>query len=187
MLPNIWEREKDFDKIQFFFLHNMTFHLCRHLNFLKGRKITDLSMEVQNQKGFSTEGSHLIFVTTGGGVLFSSRRTFLNRERGRYANQNTKYANQNTKYAKQNTKYAKQNTKYAKQNTKYANQNTKYANQNTKYAKQNTKYAKQNTKYANDIGKEALIHWNGPPLAKADSIGKAAINRIFKGDRFFSC
>ena len=38
-----------------------------------------------------------------------------------------------------------------------------------------------------DIGKEALIHWNGPPLAKADSIGKAAINRIFKGDRFFSC
>ena len=74
--------------------------------------------------------SHLIFVTTattGGGVLFSSRRTFLNRERGRYANQNTKYANQNTKYAKQNTKYAKQNTKYAKQNTKYANQNTNYA------------------------------------------------------------
>ena len=31
-------------------------------------------------------GAHLIFVTTattGGGVLFSSRRTFLNRERGR--------------------------------------------------------------------------------------------------------
>ena len=73
------------------------------------------------------QAPHLIFVTTattGGGVLFSSRRTFLNRERGRYANQNTKYANQNTKYAKQNTKYAKQNTKYANQNTKYVNQNT---------------------------------------------------------------
>ena len=37
-----------------------------------------------------------------------------------------------------------------------------------------------------DIGREALIHWNGPPLGKADSIGEAAINRIFKGGRFFS-
>ena len=36
-----------------------------------------------------------------------------------------------------------------------------------------------------DIGKEAVIHWNGPPIAKADSIGEAAINRIFKGGRFF--
>ena len=35
-----------------------------------------------------------------------------------------------------------------------------------------------------DIGVEALILWNGPPLAKADSIGEAAINRIFKGGRF---
>ena len=35
-----------------------------------------------------------------------------------------------------------------------------------------------------DTGKEALIHWNGPPLAKADSICEAAINRIFKGGRF---
>ena len=35
-----------------------------------------------------------------------------------------------------------------------------------------------------DIGREALVHWNGPPLAKADSIGEAAINRIFKGGRF---
>ena len=36
-----------------------------------------------------------------------------------------------------------------------------------------------------DIGKEAVIHWNGPPIAKADSIGEAAMNRIFKGGRFF--
>ena len=72
---------------------------------------------------YQNTAAHLIFVTTattGGGVLFSSRRTFLNRERGRYANQNTKYANQNTKYVNKNTKYANQITKYANQNTKYA-------------------------------------------------------------------
>ena len=37
-----------------------------------------------------------------------------------------------------------------------------------------------------DVGKEALIHWNGPPIAKADSIGEAAINRIFGAGRFLS-
>ena len=30
-----------------------------------------------------------------------------------------------------------------------------------------------------DIGKEALIQWNGPPLAKADRLGKAALDRLF--------
>ena len=30
-----------------------------------------------------------------------------------------------------------------------------------------------------DIGKEALIHWNGPPLAKADKLGEAALDRLF--------
>ena len=36
-----------------------------------------------------------------------------------------------------------------------------------------------------DIGKEALIHWNGPPLARANSLGEAALDRHFGGrDRF---
>ena len=30
-----------------------------------------------------------------------------------------------------------------------------------------------------DIGKEALIHWNGPPLARANRLGEAALDRIF--------
>ena len=30
-----------------------------------------------------------------------------------------------------------------------------------------------------DIGKEALIDWNGPPLAKADRLGKEALDRHF--------
>ena len=37
-----------------------------------------------------------------------------------------------------------------------------------------------------DIGKESMIHWNGPPLARADSLGEAAINRYFGGGRFSS-
>ena len=35
-----------------------------------------------------------------------------------------------------------------------------------------------------NTGKEVFIQWNGPPLVKADSIGEAAINTIFKGGRF---
>ena len=35
-----------------------------------------------------------------------------------------------------------------------------------------------------DIGREAFIHWNGPPLACADSLGEAAIDRIFGRGRF---
>ena len=34
-----------------------------------------------------------------------------------------------------------------------------------------------------DIGKEALIHWNGPPLARADRLGEAALDRIFGRNR----
>ena len=30
-----------------------------------------------------------------------------------------------------------------------------------------------------DIGKEALIHWNGPSLARAGCLGEAALDRVF--------
>ena len=37
-----------------------------------------------------------------------------------------------------------------------------------------------------DVGKEALIHWNGPPTAKADKLGRRALDRIFgKGQWHF--
>lgn len=32
-----------------------------------------------------------------------------------------------------------------------------------------------------DFGVEALIHWNGPPLAKADKLGEASLDRVFGG------
>jgi hypothetical protein len=35
-----------------------------------------------------------------------------------------------------------------------------------------------------DIGKEALIHWNGPPLARADRLGEAALDRLFGRGRW---
>ena len=35
-----------------------------------------------------------------------------------------------------------------------------------------------------DIGKEALIHWNGPPTAKADRLGREALDRIFGRGRW---
>ena len=80
---------------------------------------------------------YLIIVTTattGGGVPFSSRRTF-STENAKWTVFRKVYSeNKNTEYSKENTKYAKKNTKYAKKNTKYAKQNTKYAKQNTKYA-----------------------------------------------------
>ena len=80
---------------------------------------------------------YLIIVTTattGGGVPFSSRRTF-STENAKWTVFRKVYSeNKNTEYSKENTKYAKKNTKYAKQNTKYAKQNTEYAKQNTKYA-----------------------------------------------------
>ena len=34
-----------------------------------------------------------------------------------------------------------------------------------------------------DIGKEALKHWNGPPLARDDRLGEAALDRIFGRNR----
>ena len=35
-----------------------------------------------------------------------------------------------------------------------------------------------------DIGKEALIHWNGPPLGRADRLGEAALDRLFGRGRW---
>ena len=35
-----------------------------------------------------------------------------------------------------------------------------------------------------DIGKEAQIHWNGPPLARANKLGEAALDRIFGKGRW---
>ena len=35
-----------------------------------------------------------------------------------------------------------------------------------------------------DIGKESLIHWNGPPTARADRLGKEALDRIFGQNRW---
>ena len=32
-----------------------------------------------------------------------------------------------------------------------------------------------------DFGKEALIHWKGPPIAKAIKLGEAALDRVFGG------
>ena len=32
-----------------------------------------------------------------------------------------------------------------------------------------------------DVGKEALIHWNGPPLHLAECLGIKSLNRKFKG------
>ena len=35
-----------------------------------------------------------------------------------------------------------------------------------------------------DTGMEALIHWNGPPIARADRLGKEALDRIFGQNRW---
>ena len=35
-----------------------------------------------------------------------------------------------------------------------------------------------------DIGKKALIHWNGPPLERADRLGEAALDRVFGRGRW---
>ena len=32
-----------------------------------------------------------------------------------------------------------------------------------------------------DVGNEALIHWNGPPVSSADKLGVAALNIVFGG------
>ena len=31
-----------------------------------------------------------------------------------------------------------------------------------------------------DVGKEAFIHWNGPPLHLANNLGKKSLDRYFK-------
>ena len=36
-----------------------------------------------------------------------------------------------------------------------------------------------------DIGKEAMIHWNGPPIAMADTLGEAALDRHFGRNRLY--
>ena len=35
-----------------------------------------------------------------------------------------------------------------------------------------------------DLGREAFIHWNGPPVHKADRLGKKALDRHFKNGRW---
>ena len=32
-----------------------------------------------------------------------------------------------------------------------------------------------------DVGKESIIHWNGPPVHLAEALGEKALNRVFKG------
>ena len=32
-----------------------------------------------------------------------------------------------------------------------------------------------------DIGVEAMIHWNGPPLAWSEKLGEASLDRVFCG------
>ena len=34
-----------------------------------------------------------------------------------------------------------------------------------------------------DVGVEALIHWNGPPLAWADKLGEASVDRVFENGK----
>ena len=35
-----------------------------------------------------------------------------------------------------------------------------------------------------DVGKEALIAWNGPPIAQAEKLGHAVMNKIFGSSRW---
>ena len=35
-----------------------------------------------------------------------------------------------------------------------------------------------------DVGKEAFIHWNGPPTVKADRLGRESLDRIFGRGRW---
>ena len=35
-----------------------------------------------------------------------------------------------------------------------------------------------------DVGKEAFIDWNGPPIHLADNLGVKVLNRLFKGKRW---
>ena len=39
--------------------------------------------------------------------------------------------------------------------------------------------AKRGRMDISDVGKEAMIHWNGPPLSKSDRLGRSTMDRIF--------
>merc|ERR1711944_32098 len=96
--------------------------------------------------------------TTGGGGLFSSRRTFFHREHGRYCFRKVYSENITHKIPKTPNKKLSTPTKKPSTPTKIPSRQTKrfsmprkkqVRQQNIKYDNQNTKYANQNTKYAN--------------------------------------
>ena len=35
-----------------------------------------------------------------------------------------------------------------------------------------------------DVGKESIIHWNGPPVNLASHLGEKSLNRLFKGRKW---
>ena len=112
--------------------------------------------------------AYLILVstaTTGGGGLFSSRRTFFHREHGRYCFRKVYSENITHKIPYTPNKKLSTPTKKPSTPTKIPSRQTKrfsminktlimprkkqVRQQNIKYDNQNTKYANQNTKYAN--------------------------------------
>ena len=111
---------------------------------------------------------YLILVSTastGGGGLFSSRRTFFHREHGRYCFRKVYSENITHKIPYTPNKKLSTPTKKPSTPTKIPSRQTKRLSminktlimprkkqvrqQNIKYDNQNTKYANQNTKYAN--------------------------------------
>ena len=112
--------------------------------------------------------AYLILVSTastGGGGLFSSRRTFFHREHGRYCFRKVYSENITHKIPYTPNKKLSTPTKKPSTPTKIPSRQTKRLSminktlimprkkqvrqQNIKYDNQNTKYANQNTKYAN--------------------------------------
>ena len=103
--------------------------------------------------------------STGGGGLFSSRRTFFHREHGRYCFRKVYSENITHKIPYTPNKKLSTPTKKPSTPTKIPSRQTKrfsminktlimprkkqVRQQNIKYDNQNTKYANQNTKYAN--------------------------------------
>ena len=103
--------------------------------------------------------------TTGGGGLFSSRRTFFHREHGRYCFRKVYSENITHKITYTPNKKLDTPTKKPSKPTKIPSRQTKrfsmisktlimprkkqVRQHNIKYDNQNTKYANQNTKYAN--------------------------------------
>jgi len=114
------------------------------------------------------QATYLILVSTastGGGGLFSSRRTFFHREHGRYCFRKVYSENITHKIPYTPNKKLSTPTKKPSTPTKIPSRQTKRLSminktlimprkkqvrqQNIKYDNQNTKYANQNTKYAN--------------------------------------